>query len=520
VAESKTKLKPLPDVGDIIFLLVTQLPLFALPMFLFSDGSTGWHLFTGNYILANGIPHHDIISYTFPDKQWVAYQWLFDVVAAVLVKVGGLYLLAVAASASIGFIFLLLYDRCRKEGGGLALVVSLCIIGAIVSAIHWLARPHLFVFFGVYLFSTALEDFYRGTIKAARLFICLTLYMVIWVNAHPAFLLAYVLISIYLACALFQWWRSHEPEKRREFKSKAVILASLLASCAALSLVNPYGLQLYQYIFNYLSAGIVLANTQEFNSPVFHGNLQPSALEILFALMFVGFYASGKKKITLPTFISCLVFGHLTLNAVRNMPLFVIVAAPAIAKMWPAYTPSTNSEESGAAPWWNKALAWWHQKASDFSETENECKMHLLPLMFVIAMVIASVSGGSLMGHKLLQNGFDPKHFPTATLKAISENKLSADHGFTFDNWGGYIRYFAGIPVFIDDRADFYGEPFYQEYGRVSLTIPGWQEILDKHKIDWILFPNNSKLVAALKESKNWRELSHDEAASLYVRKP
>src|SRR5258708_4071785 len=97
-----SKASPLPDLGDIIFLVLVYLLLLLRPDLLFADGSTGWHLVTGNYILnQHAIPHNDLISYTFPNKPWVAYEWLSDLVMALAVKIGGLNLLAVGSSCAI-----------------------------------------------------------------------------------------------------------------------------------------------------------------------------------------------------------------------------------------------------------------------------------------------------------------------------------------------------------------------------------------------------------------------------------
>src|SRR5262245_4253689 len=109
------KPSPMPDVGDMIFFFVMSLLLFWKPNMLFGDGSTGWHLVTGDYVLRNGHPPTtDLISYTLPDKAWVAYQWLFDAFIAGLAKIGGLNLVAVVLSAIVGFLFVRLYDRMRR----------------------------------------------------------------------------------------------------------------------------------------------------------------------------------------------------------------------------------------------------------------------------------------------------------------------------------------------------------------------------------------------------------------------
>lgn len=122
------------------------------------------------------------------------------------------------------------------------------------------------------------------------------------------------------------------------------------------------------------------------------------------------------------------------------------------------------------------------------------------------------------MGVKLVSSDFDPRTKPSKTLEWLKEDKLEPNVGMNYDNWGGYIRYKTGKRVFIDDRNDFYGERFYLDYAAVSQVQPNWQEVLDKYKIAWVWFPNNSSIVAKLKTSKDWKLLSQDEASSIFTR--
>ena len=56
----------LPDMGDFIVLIVFLFQLRLLPNYLLVDGSTGWHLDIGQFVLKTGsVPHQDFISYTF-----------------------------------------------------------------------------------------------------------------------------------------------------------------------------------------------------------------------------------------------------------------------------------------------------------------------------------------------------------------------------------------------------------------------------------------------------------------------
>jgi hypothetical protein len=547
--QSNPKRLPLPDLADIIFLLLLQLTLYLKPDFVFSDGSTGWHLVSGNFMLEqHAIPHTDLFSYTFPGKPWVAYEWLSDLVMAALVKLGGLNLLATVVSCAISLLFILLYLRCRKYGCHFLFAVVLCVLGAIVSSIHWLARPHIFVFFGVYIFATALEDFWQGTpssgtsatlsevqavpsqgIKskpAVKLLATLGLTMLVWVNVHPGFLIGFAMLGIYLFCAIFQTIVSGGESKTRALnRTKILTLAFIVAG--ATTLCNPYFLNLYTYIHDYLSTSAVLAATDEFTSPIFHGDLQPTCLEILYAIFIIGL-AVTKRPLSFPYLLLSIAFCHLSLSAKRNMPLLVIVLLPAIGQLFsrtifdPAQSTLSEPLKTANLEFSNLIKTFLTKMRTlnvEFTENERLCSMHILPWAAFAILCVASIGGGNLLGFEVLNTTFDHEHKPTTTLTAIKELKLDPKHGFNFDNWGGYIRYEMNIPVFIDDRADFYGEKFYTEYAQIVQIQPGWADALKKHEVNWILFPTNSPLVGALKESPDWKLAAQDKPSSLFVRK-
>ncbi|MBS2002584.1 MAG: hypothetical protein JST44_13830 [Cyanobacteria bacterium SZAS LIN-5] len=546
-ATKTNKLLPAPDIGDILFLFIIMIPLMVRPTYLFGDGSTGWHIVTGDYILKNhAIPHQDIFCYLdkIPgkaDKSWVAYEWLSDTITAALVQLGGLNLLAVVWSAAIALIFLILYNRCRKEGCHFLIVLTTCLLGALVSAVHWLARPHLFTFFGVLIFSGALEDYYRRTISSTKFLTILSLYMLVWVNCHPAFVVGFVLIAVYLGASLCSAFFYAAGNKRKHYLESAKTFTLALGCTFAASLVNPNGLILYQYIEKYLKGSMILANTDEFLSPVFHFSLHPTCLEAIFAIFIVGL-AISQKRLSFPKLLLCLAFSHLALSAVRNMPLFVIIVLPAIAQLYsktrlsPAVAdnanavPSDESAEHSAdaeSPLWRKIVTKWNRLGEGIDDMEWQCKMHLLPIGCFIFLTATALMGGKIGGVAILESGFDPLDKPTKTLdylkKAEESGELKVNEGFNMDNWGGYIRYKLGTPVFIDDRADFYGEGYYAQYSIINQVLtfengaPNWLDWLAKDHIQWVLVPKDSRLALALKAQDGWKVAAEDPASVLII---
>ena len=498
---------PLPDVGDLLFIGVMYILLFGRPHFLFQDASIGWHLQAGKFIFeTRSIPYTDLFSYTFPDKAWVAYEWLFDLIAYLLTMAGGYNLLAVAVAGFIAMVSTKMYDRTRDSGGGLAIATFASLTAILASAVHWLARPHIVTFLAVSSFVALLDSFQRDQLTRSKLYIYLCLLMLLWVNCHPAFLLGIVLIGAYFAVNLVQTLI----QKSSFARCKDLFGAGLLVS--ATTLLNPYGWNLHIYIFKYLRGSSIIEKTDEFLSPVFHDDIHALCLEILILLFVVGLTIS-KRKLSAPYLTVTLLFLHLSLSAVRNIPLFALVVTPAIGFLF-----AENNLKERIRPVSTGFLTRLKASLAEFDAQEKLSRMRILSIGYFLTMAAAALSGGSLFGIVNLDAGFDKTKIPTTTLNYIKEQHLAYDRGFNYDNWGGLLRYDLDQRVFIDDRADFYGEQFYNQYGTVVETRPGWEEILNKHRIDWILMPSNTKLVLALKKEPGWRLAASDAAASLFVR--
>jgi hypothetical protein len=515
----------LPNGGDIIFMCPIYLMLVLLPNLVLSDGSTGWHLIAGQYMIDHlRIPHHDLISYTFPNKPWVPYEWLFDVLAALLVRLGGLNLLAVATASAISWLFLSLYGDARRTGCHFLVALVITLLSCITSSVHWLARPHLFTFFGVYLFARSLEAFHWNTLPSRQLIGILGLSMLVWSNAHPGFLFGFAMVTIYLLSEAISMVALPPGVQRDLARKRAGTLLASLPLIAAASLINPNGLALYPYLAAYLrqAFGSVGTALQELMSPTFHGALHATSLELLFGAIVLGL-ATSRRKPWLGQFLLIVAFAHLALSGMYNEPMFAIVAVPFIANL---FADNTLMALLGSGP--PRSLGRleplkqrWQFLARNFDAMERRCTLHLFPIGVTAALVISCIAAGKITSiHSLVSSQFDPRTKPTATLTYIDHNHLRWDRGFNLDNWGGYIRYTTGHPVFIDDRLDFYGPEFYRRYEQAIAIQPGWEKFLDDYNVEWVLFPKNTPLTTMLQHTPTWQLKTEDQAADLFVRHP
>src|SRR6267154_3724430 len=132
---SQFAIKLLPSLADFAFLMPVVF-LFGRMQgvkSLLGDCDTGWHIRTGEWILAHGwVPARDIFSFSKPGAPWFAWEWLSDVLFAVLYSMGGLKAIVLFAAALISTYATLLvrYTIWRGSNALLAAFVPFLTVGS------------------------------------------------------------------------------------------------------------------------------------------------------------------------------------------------------------------------------------------------------------------------------------------------------------------------------------------------------------------------------------------------------
>jgi hypothetical protein len=106
---------------------------------------------------------------------------------------------------------------------------------------------------------------------------------------------------------------------------------------------------------------------------------------------------------------------------------------------------------------------------------------------------------------------------PAAAVDAVVANHIEGpvlnDYGF-----GGYLI-FRGFKVFIDGRADFYGDAFIKRYAEaIALQSDEFFKLVDQYGIAWTLLPPDRPAVRMLDRLPGWRRLYGDDIAVVHVR--
>ena len=134
----------IPSIGAMLFLILFLVTLYHGSQLL-SDGDTGWHIISGERILAtHAFPHVYPYYYTMSGAHWQDFEWLSEVLMAVCYKMMGLNGVVLLTLSVITLTIMFLYRFMLRRGVNPVLAALFTILAAKVSSVHWLARPHIF----------------------------------------------------------------------------------------------------------------------------------------------------------------------------------------------------------------------------------------------------------------------------------------------------------------------------------------------------------------------------------------
>jgi hypothetical protein len=283
---------------------------------------------------------------------------------------------------------------------------------------------------------------------------------------------------------------------------------------AAATLLNPYGSQLYLHIYGYLSNPFLMNHIDEFQSPNFHYVAQKCFAGLL--LLTLVALATGNRelrKLRVSHGIIVLFAIYSGLYASRNIPisslLLILVIGPRLsvelARVAKAY--SERRQRFRAFEFFRRV-----------QNVELSLRGHLWPIAAIALTGWVLAHSGKLGAVTVLDSQFSNKHFPVAAVNYIEKENLQGPL-FAPDYWGGYLIYrlYPQNKVVIDDRHDFYGEPFLRSYLKMMHVEPGWQEFLQQHPARCLVVPINSALANILAESANWQSIYRDDIADVFV---
>jgi hypothetical protein len=462
--------------------LVTSLALFVRPV---TDPDFWLHAATGRWIVEHArLPAHDLFTYTVPDHRWVNHEYLSEVLMWILQARFGLAGVSVAWGLLTWLGLVLVLAACRPRTRPYVVTGVALALAALAGAPIWGARPQMVTFTLLALellwLRRALDD------EHSRAILWLPAVMVLWSNLHGGWPLALVFLGAAAAAEAV----------RRPARATVLRRLALVASLSVVAVgINPNGLAIYAYPFQTLLSGAQQNLIAEWASPDFHlASLR--AFELMALLLVAGLALSRPTVFDVLVALAGLA---LALESVRNVAIFVAAATPVLVAAW--------------SDVWSRAPVRWPRPAPP----RWAPAVGALALLAVTAVVALRVAGDLAQ-----QPALSAQEVPVGAADWLAAHPGTGTRMFNEYAWSGYLAdRFPSQPdrrVYVLSEGVLMGDAQLLRYHEVATLGPGWRRIIDRDRVDYVVFDRGSALDGALAAEPGWRLAYRDATAVIYVR--
>lgn len=488
-----------------IFIILALLLLFSLMLRTPFDPDLGWHLRNGQYLVANHhVQPHDLYTFTMADYPVIMHEWLTEIVMYLLYTWFGLWalslffcLVAIAAFIIIG--------RSVRAPWEYTMIASL--IGAIAS-IHVIGvRPQIITLLILALIFFILHRWRANPAYHGLYF--LPLIFLFWANLHGGFFIGLFAVGLFLFLELLQKIikeiRSLIKQKKSAVWLKHIWqfllkekgwqkLFLIFVICCLVTLINPYGYHLYDEIFNTLKDSAGRGQIMEWQKVDYH-NPNSWQMIIYAALLFFLLLFAG-RQIDFTHLIIALVFFGISLQAWRNVPLFILASIPlwvTIVKERAGKTLSLILKKN-----WFLALFFIATAIIGYQQYRN-----IWPTLWSWEAV-AKTGGYPYQAVQFLKNHPQPGRM------------------FNEYNWGGFLIWlYPEKQVFIDGRTPIWrlnGKNLFLESQKFFRGEIEPLAFLGQYDIQFILVGSQNFVLSRYLQLNGWQEIYQDNLAIILVR--
>jgi hypothetical protein len=241
-------------------------------------------------------------------------------------------------------------------------------------------------------------------------------------------------------------------------------------------------------------------NMGEFQSPNFHlPVLLPSKYFLLSMIFIIGIL---RKNLNIIEILLIVLFTNMAFFSVRFIPLLCIVSSPILVRNgeW-----ILNRMDS-------RFVHGLQRKSKDICSVDVSAKGYLWLVAGILVIVMATA--GNRIEHQ-----FDENRKPVEAVKFLKRVPLQGNM-FNDDEFGDYIIYSAypQYRVFIDSRVDMHGSQKLKDYLTMVYFRPGWEKIVEKYNINWIIVSSDSILSRYLLERNDWKLIYADKVARIFMK--
>jgi len=237
----------------------------------------------------------------------------------------------------------------------------------------------------------------------------------------------------------------------------------------------------------------------EFLSPNFH-ELSVIPFEYLL-LSLIAIIALARKQLKFTELSLILLFTNMALYSVRHILLFGIVVAPILSRHCNLIFERSNGY----------LISFLKKRSENISGIDASARGYVwvVPLILILAVILSSQ----------LEFRFDEEKKPVDAVEVLKKEFVRGNM-FNEHEFGDYIVYsaYSQYKVFFHGKIDMYGEQRVRDYYEIAHFKPGWEDVIEKYSINWIIFNTDSVLTRFLKERKDWQLIYMDKVATIFVR--
>ncbi|HEX9838768.1 MAG TPA: hypothetical protein VGA72_05450 [Anaerolineales bacterium] len=462
------------------------------------DGDLPRHILMGELILQT---HHvsttDIFSFRTVGYPSIPHEWLTQVLFAGVYDWLGLGGIVLITALIIMLTWSIVYYEALRKSNSLFAAMTFTVLAVGAAQIHVLPRPHILSYILTAIWIALLERIGEGKQRAGW---PLPLVMLLWVNLHGMFVIGIFIWGVYLAGDFLD-----HPSRTWFSSAKARTLMIGGALSLVTTLFSPSGPHIWTAITSLGSNTYITSKIPEYQSANFHLP-ETWPFIIILLLVFVAF-ARTTEKVSWIEILLVVSFAGFALYTSRMIPMFAIVATPIAAK----------------------AFAGWMQ--NDYNQSRlfiieknihkiNSSSNGLIWLPVVIIGAIMFFNSGKALDSKDQAGIFDERFFPVKATMWLQHHPQRG-HMFNEFDWGGYLllELWPSYQIFMDGHTHIYGEELTREYERVITLDSGWEEILVKYDVAWVIVRADAALERALSASGNWEIAYRDQTAIILIRR-
>ena len=445
-----------PPTVETLFVMAFALIGLRLGLRPIGDNSTFVHLRTGiDAVAGRGIPRTDPYSFTAAGEPWVVQSWLVSYVYGTLHRLAGFEAVVAFHGLVYGGLAAVMATLARTRSARRTCLAAGAAIG--VGVATWSPRP----------LAVALLAFALTVLVVERRWAPWWLLPIgwVWVNSHGSWVLGGAWLVLLLVAGrrearrYLPWWLG------------GVVLGAL----------NPLGPKLLLFPLTLVSKTPNFARVVEWRAPTFRGPFGVVTLLALASLVVV--LARSERRPPLSDIVPAAVFVAMALVSQRNLAPAAVVLAPVLGR----------------------ALATEHGP-----EDRSPLNTAIAVVFGVAALLFVAVT---MAGDPLDLDGYPVE----AAARHVPRGVRTA----TTDIGGCYLVLERGrsANVFVDDRFDVYPERVVKDYLALHDGHPSGTAVLDRYRVDTVLWPADKALVAILdREPGDWRRTYEDDDWVVFVR--